>query len=151
MDYDNGYDYDEEHFLPEVDIFNRVAFDNGDTLEAIAINAGIRPENRKKGDRFMNKIWRFYVYVNAAARRFIDEEIVVNVKIKEIPNILRKIQLVDNPQYKNPDAFFCGYAVSKHGQIDKKVLNHIVASSENIKATDIFRYGRLWLKLLKSK
>jgi len=147
---DDAYDYDDEQYLPEVDVFNRVVFDDDDSLDKIALEAGVHAENRKKGDMFVSKIWRFYVYVNAAARRLIDEEIIPNISVKEIPIVLKQIKLINNPQYKNPDAFFCGYSVSRNGKIDTKLLEHIVNTSNGaIKNTDILRYGRLWLKTLK--
>lgn len=139
----------EQEFLPEVNVFERVEFENGDSLERIAMDAGVIPENRKKGDRFDNNVWRFYVYVNAAARRLIEEGTISNVKTLEIPLILRQIALIDNPEYKNPDAFIAGYAATKGGKVNIKELNAIASrvqkSTGELKATDILRYARLWL------
>lgn len=149
-DDDDEYVYEEEGvLLPEIDVFERVEYDNGDNLEHIAMDAGVIPESRKKGERFTNKIWRFYVYVNAAARRLIDDGIVPNVHSREIPFILRQIELIDNPEFKNAEAFVIGYSVTKSGRFDKKllmsILDRIKESSIELKPTDIYRYARLWI------
>lgn len=148
---DDEYMYEEEEgmLLPEVDVFERVEYDNGDTLERIAMDAGVIPEMRKKGERFTNKVWRFYVYVNAAARRLIDDGIVQNIHSREVPFILRQIELIDNPEFKNAEAFVIGYSVTKSGSFDKRIMMSILErtkdSSIELKATDIFRYARLWI------
>ena len=149
-EYNEEYIYDEEEgaLMAEVDVLNRVEFENGDTLEKIAMDAGVIPEVRKKGERFSNIKWRFYVYVNATIRRLINDRIITNVHTKEIPFILRQIALIENPEYKNPEAFVCGYAVSKNKVVDKKILDFIVsASGGTVKSTDIIRYARLWIQL----
>lgn len=152
MYYDDGddYDYEDEEgmFLPEVDIFERVEYDNGDTLERIAMEAGVIPESRKKGERFTNKVWRFYVYVNACARRLIDEGIIQNVHARDIPFMLRQIELIENPEFKNPEAFVIGYAATKSGKFNKDtmmaLLERLNDAGMELKATDILRYARLW-------
>lgn len=145
---DDEYMYAEEEgaFMPEVNIFERIGYENGDTLEQIAMEAGVIPEARKRGERFTSKTWRFYVYVNASARRMIDEGIISNVTSREIPHILRQIEFVDNPGYKNPEAFVIGYAVTKSGTINTDELESILSRHDGtLKATDIVRYARLWI------
>lgn len=152
---DDEYMYEEEEgmFLPEVNVLERVEYDNDDALENIAMEAGVIPEMRKKGERFTNKVWRFYVYVNAAARRLSDDGIVPNVHIRDIPFILRQIDLIDNPEFKNAEAFVIGYSVTKFGKFDKRlmmsILERIRDSSIELKATDIFRYARLWISSIE--
>jgi hypothetical protein len=109
------------------------------TVEEIATEAGV------SGDALVLK---FYIYVNATAHRLIDEKVITNVKRNEIERILSFIKYVDNPQYKHPETFVLGYAVTKSGIIDGKMLNSIKLD-DNIKPMDVLKYGHLWLNILK--
>lgn len=143
MYYGDEYDEDQE-FLPEVNVFDRVEYESGETMEQIAMQAGVIPEDRKKGSRFTNNVWRFYVYVNAAARRMMDEGIITNIKYNKVPSILKTIQFIENPEYKNPDVYVLGYATVVADSIDKKVFESLIPKlPPHIKPTDILRYARL--------
>lgn len=158
MDYDpyeeDPYMYQEEEgqFLPEVNIFERGEIVNESTLEQIARDAGVNPEVRKKTEKFSDNRWRFYVYVNAAAYRLIDEGIVPGVKKNEVTLILKQIQHFENIAFKNPETFVLGYAVAKNGTINKQVLSEVVSKlgqlTTKIKPTDVLRYARLWQEVL---
>ena len=149
---DEDYMYNEEQeYLPEVNIFERGEIINENDLENIAREAGIYPEQRKKNDKFNDKVWRFYLYTNAAAYRLIGAGFIPNVREREVSTILKQIRLIKNPSYKNPDAFVLGYAVTKSRSIDLNVLNNIIKrlpemNIARIKPSDIIRYSRLWLK-----
>lgn len=143
-----GYDDDEiidtQEYMNEVNVYDRAVFgDVGDTVEQIAMDAGVVPDDRKKGTKFTNNIWRFYVYVNASARRMIDEGI-VQMRQRDVVNILKHIKLIDNPEFKNPDTFVLGYSIVNRGSIDKSALKQLIPKlPQNIKPTDVVRYARL--------
>lgn len=158
MDYDpyeeDPYMFQEEEgqFLPEVNIFERGEIVNENTLEQIARDAGINPEVRKKTERFYDNRWRFYVYVNAAAYRLVDEGFAPGVRKSEVTFILKQIRYFENQAFKNPETFILGYAVAKDGRINKLVLDEIISKlgqlTTKIKPADVLRYARLWLQVL---
>lgn len=141
---DEDYMYEEEQeYLPEVNVFERVEYEGGDTVEQIAMDAGVIPDDRKKGTKFTNNVWRFYVYVNATARRMIDEGS-IPLRPAEVPRILRQIKMIPNPEFKNPEAFIYGYAVTKSGTLDRNMLKTLTLPP-TLKLTDVVRYARMIL------
>lgn len=118
-----------------------MAYERTKTVEEIATEAGA------SGDPL---IMKFYIYVNAIAHRLIEEKMLTNIKREEIEKILSFIKYVKTPQHKNPEAFVLGYAISKTGIIDGKLLNSLKLD-ETIKIMDVLRYGNLWLNNLYTK
>jgi hypothetical protein len=160
---DDEYEYareDEGDFLPDMDIFNRGSMENLNSLEHIAREAGVCPEERKKHRRFDNKLWRFYVYTNASALKFVNSYRKLGLSsLTDVPSILRSIRKVQNAEYKNPEAFVLGYAITKDKKaIHRRTLEMIINDLPNIgtekplniKPPDLLRYARLWLSIYKT-
>jgi Family of unknown function (DUF5770) len=159
---DDSYDYyreDEGDFLPEVNILHRGSIENLDTLENIARQAGVNPEERTKNKRFEDKVWRFFVYTNRDAWNLRNKFPRLGLNTSDISCILHHIKdfpnFRNNMIYKNPGAFVLGYVLTK----DKKTINMqklqliitelpdmITEKPINVKPTDLIRYARLWLR-----
>lgn len=158
-DYDDDDDFDEDYVYgnyegrlnPDYHAFETSFYEGPRTVEAIAAQAGVIT-TRQKGQVIRDPLFKFYVYVNAVAHRFIEEGYIPTVSRNDVEPILVSIQKVKSPQYKNPEAFVLGYSVAKSGKINKKQFDFLVtklADLENITITpmDVIRYANLWLNL----
>jgi hypothetical protein len=163
-DYDD-YDFDEEYggfpsavqkpedqYEEEFDeyrAFERTEY-AGKDVEQIASDAGI-VFTHKKGELVRDPVTRFYIYVDASARKLIKERYITFMSSNDIPTILTRIRNVKNVKYKNADAFVLGYAVSKSNSINSKHFNEIVEETRNleplIRPADILRYANMWLSM----
>ena len=147
------YCYENEDYHGEQDYhaFETSFYEGPRTVEAIAAQAGVIT-TRQKGQVIRDQVFKFYVYVNAVAHRFIDEGYIPTVSRNDVETILVAIQRVQSPQFKNPEAFVLGYSVAKSGQINKKQFDYLSSKLENldifITKMDVFRYALLWLSLL---
>lgn len=144
-DDDNDYNFEEEDmFQPERDIALRTEYFNDDGDGIIL--------NRKKGDIIKDPKSRFLIYIDAIARKLIDDRILENISTKSIKNILKyaNTQLLE-PRYKNPTCFVIAYAVCKNGIIDTKILKNLKLNDiqPRVRLEDIIRYCNLWLNIIK--
>lgn len=140
------YEDEDGQLMAEVNIFKRGEIEDLNSLQNIAREAGVNVQNRKKHERFDDKLWRFYVYTNAIAFRLIQEEL---LNRDDRIRILRRIKDVDNAAYKNPEAFVLGYyAINSDKRIiDKNRLKRLISNKDvTVSPCDILRYARLWLK-----
>lgn len=161
LDDDDSYEYlrnDEGEFVAEGNIMDRGSFEDPYSLEAIARDAGVYPEERKKHGRFHDKRWRFMLYTKACAIRF-HNSLPQFITGDDITKILKSIKNVQNYAYKNPEAFVLGYAITKKNNgISQSILTKIIdelprlATEKpiNIKPTDLLRYARLWIDVHNS-
>lgn len=146
------YDYvnDEEgELLAEGDIFKRGEIEDLNSLQNIAREAGVNVQNRKKNEKFDDKLWRFYVYTNAISFRMMQEEYLTR---DDRNRILRHIKNIENVAYKNPEAFVLGYyAINADKRIiDMNRLKRLLSNKDiTMSPCDILRYARLWLMSFK--
>lgn len=162
---DEDYNFDEEYgglvradeddpdeYQPEYNVYERVGYLEHDVIGHIASKIDF---THKKGEIIYDPIKRFGVYVDASARKLIQEGFIPYVSYKDIPNMLNVVSELKNARYKNPDAFVLGYAVTKSGgggTIDKtKVLAlepKIKTLIPPLQLSDVVRYANLWKTLI---
>jgi hypothetical protein len=146
-----GFQPEEQQYENEYRVFERAGYGQTD-VERVAEEAGVA-FTFKKGDVIRDPVQRFYVYVDATARKLINERVLPNLATDEIPSILSRIQDVKNVKYKNADAFVIGYALAKGDDINKKLFRSLLPKLKEmdpeIKSADAIRYARLWINLNK--
>jgi hypothetical protein len=163
MDYDEEeYIYEEEsaaaaypQFIDEYNVFERVGGRMSDekTVQEIAAEAGVLISARQ-GQIIRDAVHRFYIYVNASARRMISEGVIPWVTSAEVQKILTAIRHVKNPGYKNADAFVLGYAITRPtgNSINSKYFESIKPKLDKfepnpLKQTDVVRYAHMWINI----
>lgn len=145
------YEYlqDEDYeFQPEYNIFQRGSIVDEDEIDIYF--GGVK---HQKGDVIKDPNQRFYVYVDAIARKLIDLEI-IRISPKDIQNILHGAQNVPEIKYKNPTAFIIGYVLTKDQQSGtinakefRKLIPQLKTFDHPLKDTDMLRYAFLWLNI----
>jgi hypothetical protein len=125
-------EFDEEEYLPEVDIFSRVEAET-------QILVGSKD--------------KFFVFVDAISRQ-LSQDHIVRISNAEIQDMLERLTNVKEPQYKNPTGVVLGYYVTGGGgyEIDKQRFASLKPKlsklDKPIKATDVIRYANLWITQL---
>lgn len=162
---DQYYEYrynDENELLPDMDIFNRGSYEETDTLEAIAHDAGVVLRTHRKYKQFDDKIGLFYTSTWKSGWHFQKNYRYLGLKKGDVLAMMKSIKKFPNFRntmiYKNPSAFVLGYALTNNsgGKINQKILEKIIrdlpaiqeekAVNTIIKQADLIRYARLWLR-----
>lgn len=131
---------EEEEFLPEVNIFERVHYE---------VPSASRSELQN------DPVKRFQVYTNAAASNMSANGL-LPINRDDVNEINKQASIVRNPQYKNHLGFVIGYYLIKNGNndINRTNLGYVkqnldrLSPDKLLKLQDLIRYGRLWLTQL---
>lgn len=100
---------------------------------------------------------RFYLYVDAIARKFIETG-VVTFRVSDIDYMLKYIDKLNEPRYKNPTAFVLAYDIvasrdESKQNIDKTFARFIDKTEDvdrsGVTLVDLIRYVFLWDDLKK--
>jgi hypothetical protein len=150
-EYSDTDDIYEQHFKAEKDIFERVGMPGiSELIGDIQIGTGTNFQ-RHIDKLIRTPIQKFAVYVNATCRSMMSLDSNI-LNEEDIINIIKRAQVTEKIEYKNPTGFILGYVCTKGGiKIDEKIINivskHILPYLEDKSITlpDIIRYSRLWL------
>jgi hypothetical protein len=122
---------------------------DADLMTELGINDG--------GD-VRDPVQRFKIFVKMLATEMANEKIIdINVQ-QDIPFMLRRINDLPSPQYKNATAYVLGFWIvtsnEKYNKINNRRLNKLEIDSETgfiknvvgtVKKHDVIRYCRLWI------
>ena len=132
----DDYDYasDDNRFENEYNIFDRVAYFNGNTFA----DADLRDPRQ-----------RFTQSTKIVANEMINNN-VINLKKQDVHYILKQIQYIPNVKYNNPTTFVLGLWVTKSdGTINKEYVKKIIPQLPSltypVKNCDVIRYANLWI------
>jgi len=144
---------EEEYWEPEEQIFlddpRAVYQGRFERDEGKRIMSKIRAKGRKD-ELLKNPLYRFYIYVDAIGRRYIDEG-AVSFDLDKLESALRLIEEFENVQYKNPTAYVLAFDVtyaSNFTEIDREALRgHVEAlrESDSVREVDLLRYAFTWM------
>ena len=98
---DRYFGPNEQEFLPEVNIMERVGYEAGPHATQLELQN--------------DPVKRFRVYTNSTAINLSSNKLLPNLTRFDVDEILRKTEVVRNPAYKNPLGFVLGYYIIKDG------------------------------------
>jgi len=140
---DEYYEFEENNFLNERNVFNRVGIEGPD-LGTVLIS--LKTGNYTQSEKFR-------MIAAALVNKIGDDEVISNAKKLHMLTLVEKIP---DFEYKNASAFVMGYIVAINSsyetlEINREIFENILDINENIKLffkiddSDILRYTRLCL------
>jgi hypothetical protein len=94
--------------------------------------------------------------VNAIAQQLREDRI--KLSGNDLEQLIETVDILNEPQYKNPTAYLLGYIASEGGRdINKKNVNNVFknvlksVSDKSVKEEDVLRYTRLWYNLVRER
>ena len=94
--------------------------------------------------------------VNAIAQQLREDRI--KLSGTDLEQLIETVDILKEPQYKNPTAYLLGYIASEGGRdIQRNNVNNVfknilkTVSDKSVKEEDVLRYTRLWYNLVREK
>jgi hypothetical protein len=94
--------------------------------------------------------------VNAIAQQLREDRI--KLSGNDLEQLIETVDILNEPQYKNPTAYLLGYIASEGGRdINRKNVNNVFknvlksVSDKSVKEEDVLRYTRLWYNLVRER
>jgi hypothetical protein len=94
--------------------------------------------------------------VNAIAQQLREDRI--KLSGNDLEQLIETVDILKEPQYKNPTAYLLGYIASEGGRdIQRNNVNNVfknilkTVSDKSVKEEDVLRYTRLWYNLVREK